>query len=137
MRGALPALFVLLGAAALGAVGLWRWVASDPSALARSQTVLEDRGRYHSALAAGDAFAEISGFLLAEARACTGDLAASERCDAVAEAAALSQVLAVRVLDCTAPGRFELRQVLRAHLSAIEAMAPDDSSPSLPSLPAC
>lgn len=136
MRWALPTLVVLLAAAALG-VGVWRWAASDPSALARSQTVLDDRGRYDSALAAGDAFAQISGFLLAEARACADDPAASERCDAVAEAAALSQVLAVRVLDCTAPGRFEFRRVLRAHLSAIDAMAPDDSSPSLPSLPAC
>jgi len=126
-----------LGAVVLNAVGVWRWAGSDPSALVRSQSVLDDRDRYDTALEAGDAFAAISGLLLTEARACAPKTTERDRCDAVAEAAAFSQALAVRVLDCTAPGRFEARRVLRAHLSAIDAMAPGDSSPSLPLLPVC
>ncbi len=128
-----------LAAAVLVVSGAMLWWPSEPTtdALQRAAAVLDDGDRYRTAIAAGDALAEISGLLLDEARRCEPSRDAPRRCEAAAQAAAFAQALAVRVLDCTAPGRFEVRRVLGDHLTAIDLMEPLGPVPSLPSVPAC
>lgn len=99
--------------------------------------MLDDGERYDTAIEAGDTLAEVSGLLLTAARRCSVDPGERVRCDAIAQAAALSQALAVRVLGCTAPGRYEARRLLRDHLRSIERMSPTDRPAMLPALPAC
>lgn len=139
MSGAVSARLVValaVLALVLGGTALWWRSARPTDVLQQATSVLDDRSRHGTAMAAGDALAEISGMLLDEARRCqrSGD---GQRCDATAQVAAFAQALAVRVLDCTAPGRFEARRVLREHLAAIDAMGPRDPAPPLPAVPTC
>lgn len=65
---------------------------------------------------AGDALARVGSILLQAGKECDDD-----RCDALLSASAFAQVLAVRVLGCTAPGRFEMRRAMRRYLDAVAA----------------
>ena len=133
-RWVIGALVVVLLLAALVAGVAIR---SEPDGLARASALLADADRFNTAIEAGDTVAEVSGLLLTEARHCDARGEHAPRCEATAQAAAFAQALAVRVLACTAPGRFEVRRALRGHLEAIDALAPDDPSPPPPQLPTC
>lgn len=105
--------------------------AGDPGPVDAARGVLDDDDRFQTSFEAGDALAQIGGRLLEAGRTCHGG------CDALLSASAYSQILAVRVLDCTAPGRFEMRAALRAYLDAIEDLDDDAPAPQPPKPPDC
>ena len=105
----------------------------DSSPVDRARKVVDDDGRFATSIEAGDALARVSSILLRAGKECDG------RCDALLSAAAYAQVLAVRVLDCTAPGRFQMRQAMRRYLNAVEVARRTSSRlvPSPPPPPRC
>jgi len=98
-------------------------------AVDRALDRLEDDERFDTAFEAGDTFASIGGLLQAE-----GEERSSEP---LLSAAAYAQVLAVRVLDCTAPGRFEAREALRTFLRDVGDTDDTDRAPQPPPAPDC
>jgi hypothetical protein len=102
---------------------------SDDDPVARALDALDDDDRFDTAEQAGEALAAIGADLLAEGR----DRDAAP----LLSASAYAQVLAVRVLDCTAPGRSEIRAALRTYLEAVADADDDDPAPEPPSPPDC
>ena len=96
-----------------------------------ARTVLEDDDRFATSFEAGDALAQIGGRLLEAGKRCKGE------CAALFSASAFAQILAVRVLDCTAPGRFQARQAMRTYLDQIEGLPESAPAPQLPKPPEC
>lgn len=135
--GALVVVVVVVLFVAAAALAAGFWVRSESEGLGRVSALLDDGDRHSTAFEAGDTLAEVAGLLLTEARRCDVSRETRRRCEATAQAAAFAQALAVRVLECTAPGRFEVRRALRDHLAAIDAMAPNDPPPPPPQLPTC
>ena len=130
-RSALAAVAVLVLAAGLIVITTRD---AEPEGLDLVDARLGDADRFGSGLEAGDTLAEVSGVLLVEARSCATP---APRCTGIQQAAALAQTLAVRVLDCTAPGRFEARQRLRLFVRAVDQLTAHDEVPPLPAPPAC
>jgi hypothetical protein len=120
---------VLVAALALSTTACGR----DASPVDRARTVVDDDGRFATSIEAGDALARVSSILLRAGKDCDGG------CDALLSAAAYAQVLAVRVLDCTAPGRFQVRRSMRRYLDAVEAARRTSSRlvPQPPPPPRC
>ena len=100
--------------------------------IADARHVLEDDGRFETSYDAGDALAKIASTLLRAGKRCDGG-----GCPALLSASAYAQILAVRVLDCTAPGRFRIRAAMRAELEAIDGLEPHASAPDPPDPPRC
>jgi len=120
-RAVLGALLALsIGLAACG---------EGSSPIDQSRRIVNDDDRFGTSIEAGDSLAHVSSILLRAGKDC------AEGCDALLSASAYAQVLAVRVLDCTAPGRFQVRQVMRRYLDAIEH-ARNRSSKTVPTPPA-
>ena len=117
----MPAVLVALVAACGGGGG--------PVADARH--VLDRDSRFDTSYEAGDALAKIGSVLLAAGKRCEGG------CEPLLSASAYAQVLAVRVLDCTAPGRFEIRAAMRAELDAIDGLPKGAPAPDPPRPPDC
>ncbi|HVM54448.1 MAG TPA: hypothetical protein VM262_14750 [Acidimicrobiales bacterium] len=111
----------------------------DASGVPAAVEVLEDTGRFTTAVEAGDALAEVGALLQLDARRCRDrDVAGTRDCDGLFAAAAAAQVFAAHVLGCTAPGRHEARIGLLAHLSELEWAAEEGATrPPPPSPPAC
>ena len=101
----------------------------DAGVVQRALSQLDDDARFDTAYEAGDTFASIGGRLQEEGE--------SRDSLPLLSASAYAQVLAVRVLSCTAPGRFEARAALRELLEAVADLEPDDPVPSPPSPPSC
>jgi hypothetical protein len=96
-----------------------------------ARRVLDDDDRFATSYEAGDALATVGGRLLEAGKACHGG------CDALLSASAFAQVLAVRVLDCTAPGRFAIRAAMRAYLDEVDDLDDDATAPEPPDAPTC
>src|SRR5687768_1929248 len=94
-----------------------------------ARRIVDDDDRFATSYDAGDALAKVGGQLLDAGKSCD--------CPALLSAAAFAQVLAVRVLDCTAPGRFEMREAMRAYLDDIEDLDDDAAAPQPPRPPSC
>jgi len=101
-------------------------------AVAKARRVLDYDGRFATAYDSGDALAKIGSTLLRAGKRCDGG-----GCPALLSASAYAQVLAVRVLDCTAPGRERIRGAMRAELDAIDELAPKAPAPTPPPIPSC
>lgn len=99
--------------------------------VADARKVLDDGSRFDTSFEAGDALAQIGGRLLDAGRRCDGG------CDALLSASAYAQILAVRVLDCTAPGRFEARDAMRSYLDQIDGLSKSAPAPQPPRPPDC
>lgn len=99
------------------------------SPITASRKIVDDDGRFDTSIEAGDALARVGSILLRGGKDC------AEGCDALLSASAYAQVLAVRVLDCTAPGRFEVRRAMRRYLDAVETSR-NHSSTAVPTPPA-
>lgn len=87
-----------------------------------------------TALRAGETTAEVSDVLLAVADVEGCGRTGSRRCRSLLETAAWTRVSAVRVLRCTRPGVFALRNDLRL---AIDALLEGDGLDQPPPLPSC
>ena len=96
-----------------------------------ARRVLDDDGRFDTSFEAGDALAQIGGRLLAAGKRCESG------CDALFSASAYAQILAVRVLGCTAPGRFKVRRVMRTYLDEIDGLPESGPAPEPPVPPDC
>lgn len=97
--------------------------------VARARGILRDRERFATAVEAGEALAEVSDLLLADAEACDED------CDAGFRSAAYARVLALRVLGCTAPGREEARTTMLEHVDALQDGSSEPPTPAVPDCP--
>lgn len=107
----------------------------DGDGLARARAMVDDDDRFGTAYEAGDAFAVIGQLLQEDGEACRrDDGGTSERCARLLAASAAAQVMAYRVLDCTAPGRFDARTDLAEHL---DALASGDDPGDPPGAPDC
>jgi len=84
------------------------------SPIGQARKIIDDDHRFATSLEAGDALAHVGSILLRAGKDCR------EGCDALLSASAYAQVLAVRVLDCTAPGRFQVRTAMRHYLDDVE-----------------
>jgi hypothetical protein len=122
---------VLLAAAALVVVLSMASSACSEGAspIGRARAIVDDDERFATAIESGDALARVGSILLRAGKDC------AEGCDALLSASAYAQVLAVRVLDCTAPGRFEVRRAMRRELDAVDA-ARRRSATAVPTPPA-
>ena len=96
---------------------------SRPSAVEASLAVLDDDGRFTTAIEASDAFAEISSRLDVDC-----DAGADAQCARLLRASAWARVTAVLVAQCTPPVVFEARAGLGRYLRGGAA---------LPSAPRC
>jgi hypothetical protein len=96
---------------------------------AAARRIVDDRGRFASGIDAGESFAEAGRLLLADAERCSG------ACDDRFSAAAHANVLALRVLGCTAPGREDARSAMARYLAAIAAGVRSPTPPDAPSCP--
>ena len=101
------------------------------SPIADARRIVEDDHRFETSYDAGDALAKVSATLLAAGKQCDKD------CAALLSAAAYAQVLAVHVLDCTAPGRFKVRAAMRSELEKIEHVPKGAPAPVPPRPPRC
>jgi hypothetical protein len=104
---------------------------------AEASALVRQAKRFDTATEASETLARASSLLLDDARRCHDRFGAVPRCDARSSAAGLTEVLAVHVLTCTAPGRFELRRSLAAYLDEIASLTPDDPIPKAPAPPSC
>jgi hypothetical protein len=101
----------------------------DRDVVDRALDRLDDDDEFDTAFEAGDSLARIGGMLQAE-----GEVRSSEP---LLSASAYAQVLAVRVLDCTAPGRHEAREAMRTFLHAVADVDDDARAPQPPPAPDC
>lgn len=110
---------------------------SDRDGLEAAIAIAADDAEFGTGPEAGESFARIAQHV-DDARAdCDAD-ADGVRCDALAAASGYAQVLAARVLTCTAPGRFEARTAMLGLLEAIDSLGPDADEPPEPApLPDC
>lgn len=98
--------------------------------------VAADDDQFGSGQEAGESLARIAQHLQVAGREC--DTAESgARCSAINAANGYAQVLALRVLQCTAPGRFQARTAMLALLREIEALEPTGDIPAPSALPDC
>lgn len=110
---------------------------SDAGGLDAAIDIADDDAAFGTGPEAGESFARIAQHVDA-ARADCDDDTDGTRCDALAAASGYAQVLAVRVLTCTAPGRFEARTAMLDLLEAVESLGPDADEPPEPApLPDC
>ncbi|MEN3271771.1 MAG: hypothetical protein V7636_532 [Actinomycetota bacterium] len=103
------------------------------SPIGAARKIVDDDDRFATSIEAGDALAHIGSILLRAGKDC------ADGCDALLSASAYAQVLAVRVLDCTAPGRFKLRRVMRSYLDDVERSRQKSATavPTPPPPPRC
>jgi hypothetical protein len=101
---------------ALVLVGALASCGGSTSPVERARRIVDDDDRFATSIEAGDALANVGSILLRAGKDCDDD-----RCGALLSASAFAQVLAVRVLDCTAPGRFQMRRAMRSYLDAVAA----------------
>ena len=107
----------------------------QPSRLERAEQILDDEDRFTTGLDAGEALADVGALLQEAGVACRERSPDSPRCSALLSASAAAQVMAVRIITCTAPGRFEGRMALLDHVRAVED-DPDRAGPP-PAPPFC
>ncbi|MDQ1373838.1 MAG: hypothetical protein QOJ09_1176 [Actinomycetota bacterium] len=82
--------------------------------------------------------ARVAGLLRDDGSACRRDRSRDDRrCQARAAAFGYTQVVAVAVLSCTAPGRFQARTATLRYLRAIERVGADGVLPTPPPPPRC
>lgn len=99
--------------------------------------IADDAGEFGNGPEAGESLARIAQHLGRAIDGCDADEEAI-RCDSLRVASGYAQVLAVQVLQCTAPGRFEARTGMLELLREVDAVEPEDSStPEPPALPDC
>lgn len=123
---------VVLAAALLGAVTILVLERDgDDGGLARGRALLADDERFDTAYRAADTLARVGELLQRDGADCRRDDGRAARCGHLLAASAAAQVMAVRVLDCTGPGRFAARTSLRDHLDAIA----DGDDPGQPPAP--
>ena len=99
------------------------------SPINQARKIVNDDDRFATSMEAGDALARVGSILLRAGKDCR------EGCNALLSASAYAQVLAVRVLDCTAPGRFAMRRAMRRYLDDVED-ARNHSATAVPTPPA-
>lgn len=114
---------------AIALIGVLASCGGSASPVERARRIVDDDDRFATSIEAGDALARVGSILLRAGKECD-----DEGCDALLSASAYAQVLAVRVLDCTAPGRFQMRRAMRQYLDAV-AEARKYSSTAVPELP--
>lgn len=121
---------VICVAAAVPACG------SDQAPLDAATEIAADDDQFGNGPEAGESLARIAQHLDAARRDCdAGETPA--RCQSLAAASGYAQVLAVQVLRCTAPGRFEARQAMHELLVRVAAVGPGDETPVPAPLPDC
>jgi hypothetical protein len=129
IRRALAALAVLALLAACG---------GDDGGVDAARDLAADADGWDSGDEAAATLARVTELLLDGARGCDGDdRAGGAACAARSAAAGYTEVLALLVLRCTAPDRFEARTELVRYLDDVLAMGADDLPPSPPPPPAC
>ena len=109
---------------------------SDPPPLEAAVDIAADEGAFGNGPEAGESLARIAQHLEAARRGCDTDENAA-RCRALGAASGYAQVLAVQVLRCTAPGRFEAHRAMHDLLVRVAAVGPDDEVPVPAPLPDC
>ena len=120
----------MLATVGVGALALLAACSPDGDDVGRAREILRDRERFDTAVEAGEALAEVSERLVADAEACEDD------CDARFQAAAYARVLALRVLGCTAPGREAARASMLEHVERLQDGASGPPAPVVPDCPA-
>ena len=120
--------------AALGAAGC----SDDPkTGLDRAQALVGDADNFDTGREAGQTMVAAADELLAEAQECIDSDGETNYCLTFRAAAAWSNIAAIRVLDCRAPGRFALQQRVKKFYAALEDRKRDSDIPRNPSLPDC
>ena len=125
---------VLAVVAAFGFTGC----SDDPkTGLDRAQALVGDAGNFDTGREAGQTMVSAADELLAEAQRCIDSKGETNYCLAFRAAAAWSNVAAVQVLDCRAPGRFSLQQDVTKFYAALADLKPGRDMPRNPPLPDC
>lgn len=98
---------------------------------------MHDADRFDTGIEAGETLARVSQHLERAIEDCRGD-DLGRQCQALSAAFGYTQVLAARVLACTAPGRYEARTGLMRYLTQVSALDPtSETMPDPPPLPSC
>ena len=120
---------LLAGAAAATQVG-------DESPAERAVEVLDDDAGFTTAVGAGHSFLAVSELLRAEGEGCArdGEQEQERACEAWFAVSGYTQIVAVNVVECTAPGIFDARAALRDHVERLRA---GDADNALPPVPRC
>lgn len=121
---------VLVAAVALAAVVVLRG-GSGSGRVDRAAAMLDDEDEFATSYEAADTLAKVGELLQAEGESCRGGSGDGDRCADLLAASAAAQVMAYRVLSCTAPGRFEARAAMAEHVDALA----DDRDPGEPPAP--
>lgn len=122
--------------AVVGLVGAVAVLRDEPEPVTRARALVAG-GDWDTAEGAGQTLAEVAERLITAARRCRSDHGDRGDCRALAAAAGYAEVLAVAVLRCTAPGRFEARQAIGAVLDSLEDLRPDAPPLTTPGVPRC
>lgn len=110
---------------------------SDQAPLEKALAIARDDSDFDSGPEAGESLARIAQHIEDAIDRCDVEVEGT-RCDALRVASGYAQVLAVQVLQCTAPGRFEARAGTLDLLVEIDDLEPDASdTPEPPPLPDC
>lgn len=124
-------------ALAVGVVAIAGSCGTDEEPLDAAISIASDAGEFGNGPEAGESLARIAQHVDDAIEACDAEVDGT-RCASLSVASGYAQVLAVQVLQCTAPGRFEARTGMLELLRAIEVVSPDSTStPEPPPLPDC
>lgn len=129
----------LVIALAVLAIGAFLVVRGDKhSVVDRSISKLNDDKRFSTSARAAQTVADVSTELRLAGAACRKDDKKSPRCTAMLQAAAYSAVTAYTLADCTSPGVYDGRKVMRAYLHAVKKFLKDGrKTPSVPKVITC
>ncbi|HUR77651.1 MAG TPA: hypothetical protein VMZ22_06875 [Acidimicrobiales bacterium] len=105
------------------------------SNLDRAISRLDDEGRFATSTEAGQTVADISTQLRVDGAACRDDEQPIPRCSALLSASAFSAVIAVTMLECTAPGVYDARVSLGRYLRKLRDFIDEGAQGAAPTLP--
>lgn len=132
------AVAAIVAAAVVTIIGAMAVGGEDSSSLERARALVADPGRFDSGEEAATTLARVAQHLNDAVRDCTAAGDPVDRCEALSAASGYAQVLAVRTLTCTAPGRFEARTGMSTLLDLVaRAGGTPDDPPDIPRLPEC
>jgi hypothetical protein len=130
------ALVIALAVLALGAFLVVR--GDKSSVVDHSISKLNDNERFTTSARAAQTVADVSTDLRLAGASCRKRDKASPRCTVMLQAAAYSAVTAYTLADCTSPGVFDGRKVMRTYLHAVKKyLQHGGKTPSVPKVITC
>jgi hypothetical protein len=108
------------------------------SVIQQSVSIANKDSNFSTATKAGVSAARIAGILRRDGNSCARRHGVGDaRCESRLAASAYAQVLAVTILDCTAPDRADARRQTVRYLRAVGRTRATDKLPAVPRIPRC